>query len=427
VRFGASRGNQGSVIEPESPVVATARDGGPVGGEAAAAVLPARYAGLAVVALTLGTFSFVTTETLPIGLLPQIAADLDVSLSAVGLLVSGYALVVAVMSVPLTMLFRRVPRRYVLGGLFVVFAAATVLSATAATYWMLLLARVTIALTHSVFWSVVAATAVGLHPPQRRGRVLASLYSGSSLGAVLGTPAGTWLGQQAGWRAAFWAMSVIAVLTLTAIVVLLPTAPPEQNPVAAGAHPDLRRYVVLIVATGLIVTGVFTMQTYIAPFLTEVTGFPIEAVSLLLLVSGSASLAGAMVSGWLVARRPRVVVVGPVVLLALALLALYAFGTMRPAAVALLTLTGFGIASMATGIQNQVFEVAPGNSDVAAAGSSAAFNVGIGSGALIGGLLLPGVGIRSTALVGGLLAVTAVAVLLAEPRLTTGRARRPTT
>ncbi|HVQ96688.1 MAG TPA: MFS transporter [Mycobacteriales bacterium] len=382
---------------------------------AVAAALPARYAGLAVVALALGTFSFVTTETLPIGLLPQIAADLGVSLSAAGLLVSGYALVVLVMSVPLTMLLRRVPRRYLLAGVFTVFAAATGLSATAATYPMLLLARMAIALTHSVFWSVVAATAVGLHPPRHRGRVLASLYSGGSLGVVLGTPAGTWLGQHAGWRVAFWVMSVLAVVTLTAIVVLLPTARPEQNPAAAGSSPDRRRYLVLIVAMCLVVTGLFTLQTYIAPFLTEVSGFPVEAVSLLLLLGGSASLAGAMVSGWLVARRPEVVVVGPVVLLALALLALYAFGTMRPATVALLAVIGLGFAIMVTGVQHWIFEVAPGSSDVATAGSSAAFNFGIGSGALIGGLLLPSTGVRSTALVGGLLAVTAVAVLLAGP------------
>jgi MFS transporter, DHA1 family, inner membrane transport protein len=392
-------------------VVAMERHGDPVG-DGAAAVPPGRWAGPAVVALALGAFSFVTTETLPIGLLPQIAADLGVSLSAAGLLVSGYALVVVVMSVPLTMLFRRVPRRHLLGGVFAVFAAATVLSATATTYSMLLLTRVTVALAHSVFWSVIAATAVGLHPPRRRGRVLASIYSGSSLGVVLGTPAGTWLGQQAGWRAAFWATGVLAALSCTAIVALVPTARPEENPVAAGASPDRRRYLVLIMAICLVVTGTFTVQTYIAPFLTEVSGFPVAAVSLLLLVTGSAGLAGAMVGGWLVGRRPGAVVVGPVALVAVALLALYAFGTVRPAAVALLALTGFGFASMVTGIQNRIFMVAPGSSDIATAGSSAAFNVGIGSGALTGGLLLPGAGIRSTALVGGLLAVTAVAVLM---------------
>jgi DHA1 family inner membrane transport protein len=416
------------VTESESPVVAVERDVDAVDSGAAAAALPVRYAGLAVVALALGTFSFVTTETLPIGLLPQIAADLGVSLSAAGLLVSGYALVVVVMSVPLTMLFRRVPRRCLLGGLFAVFTSATVLSATAGSYSMLLLARVAIALTHSVFWSVVSATAVGLYPPQRRGRVLASVFSGASLGVVLGTPAGTWLGQHAGWRAAFWAMSVLAVLTLVAIVVLLPTARPEHNPVAAGTSPDRRRYAALITATCLVVTGLFTMQTYVAPYLTQVSGFPTGAVSLLLLVSGVAGLAGAIVGGWLVARRPRLVVIGPMVLLAATLLGLYAFGTIRAATVALLALSGFGISSMATGIQNRIFEVAPGSSDVAAAGSSAAFNVGIGSGALLGGLLLPGAGIRSTALVGGLIAVTAVAVLLAEPWLARTRQRvAPTT
>lgn len=410
---------------PAGPAVGGMVRDDAVGGSAGDAVTPARHAGLAVAALTLGTFCYVTTETLPIGLLPQIAADLGVSLSAVGLLVSGYALVVVVLSVPMTIVFRGVPRRYLLGGLLTVFVAAIVLSATAATYPMLLLARLAIALTHSVFWSVVAATAVGLHPPQRRGRVLASVYSGGAFATTVGTPAGTWLGQHAGWRAAFWAASVLALLTLAAIVVLLPASRPEHNPVAAGTSPDRRRYLVLILTTSLVITGVFTVQTYIAPFLTDVSGFPTEAVSLLLLVSGLASITGAMAGGWLVNRHPRLALRGPVALLALALLGLYALGPVRPAAVALLAAVGFGISSMVTGLQDQIFHVAPGSSDVASAGSSAAFNLGIGSGALLGGLLLPDVGIRSTALVGGLLAAAAAAVLLAGRPAGTAPRRGP--
>ena len=156
----------------------------------------------ALLGLAMGTFVYVTTETLPIGLLLLMSADLGVTPSAAGLLVTWYGLVVVVASLPLTQLTRRVPRRPLLSGLLGVFVLATWASAAASGYWVLLGARVVTALSQALFWAVVVPTAAGLFPPRLRGRVVAVVLGGGSLAAVLGLPLGTWLGQQAGWRAA---------------------------------------------------------------------------------------------------------------------------------------------------------------------------------------------------------------------------------
>src|SRR5215217_5168968 len=161
----------------------------------------------ALVAMAVATFVYVTTEILPIGLLLLISADLGVSPSAAGLLVTWYGLVVVVASLPLTQLTRRVPRRPLLSGLLAVFVLATWGSALASSYEVLLAARVVTALSQALFWSVVVPTAAGLFRPQVRGRVVAVVLGGVSLAAVLGLPIGTWLGQQFGWRTAFVALS----------------------------------------------------------------------------------------------------------------------------------------------------------------------------------------------------------------------------
>jgi MFS transporter, DHA1 family, inner membrane transport protein len=369
----------------------------------------------AVAALTVAIFTFVTVEELPIGLLTLISADLEVSLSAVGLLVTGYALVVMVASVPLTRVTRRIPRRHLLAGLLAVFIVATWVSAVAASYWVLLAARITTALTHAVFWSIVVPAAAGLFSPRVRGRVVAFVLTGGSMAIVLGVPAGTWLGQQFGWRMAFVAASGLSLLTFVAIAALLPTAKPEDSHAATGVEPDARRYWIVVVATAVAVGGVFTAYTYVTPFLTQVAGFSAAAISPLLLVNGLAGFAGNAAAGAAADRRPREALMAAVALHCVALFGLYLFSTVRPLVVGLLALTGFSLAGMATALSNRVLVVAPGSSDIASAGSSAAFNAGIAGGALVGGALLPNFGVLSTVGAGGLLCLVAFVVLVCEP------------
>jgi predicted MFS family arabinose efflux permease len=369
----------------------------------------------ALLGLAVGTFVYVTTETLPIGLLLPISADLGITPSAAGLLVTWYGLVVVVASLPLTQLTRRVPRRPLLCGLLGVFVLATWASAAASGYWMLLGARVVTALSQALFWSVVVPTAAGLFPPRLRGRVVAVVLGGGSLAAVLGLPLGTWLGQQAGWRAAFLALSGIGLTATVALAAWLPAGAPGRGHTARGTDPDRRRYLTLMAMTVLAATGAFAAFTYITPFLVEVSGFPAAATGPLLLVRGVAGIVGVVAGGALVDRRPWAAMLVPVAAQTTALLGLYVLGGTPVAAVALVALSGLSFGALTTALASRVLQVAPGSADLAAAGASTAVNVGITAGALVGSVLLPGVGVRGTALLGGLLSLAALAAALVEP------------
>jgi DHA1 family inner membrane transport protein len=371
----------------------------------------------ALVAISASTFTYVTTEIMPIGLLLPISKDLRSTPSAVGLLVTFYGLVVVVTSIPLTHLTRRVPRRFLLSGLLAIFILATLASAVAPTYPVLLAARVITALSQALFWSIVVPTAAGLFPPRLRGRVIAMVLGGGSLAAVLGVPAGTWLGQQAGWRMSFVALSGIGLLALVGVARLLPTEPPGHSQAFRGVTPDARRYWLLMAMTTLSVTGAFIVYTYVTPFLTDVGKFSLAAIGPLLLVRGIAGLVGVTAGGPLVDRSPWAAMIIPIVLQSVAMFGLYLFGDQPIAAIALLAASGLSFTALNTALSSRVLQVAPGSVDLAAAGASTAVNVGITAGAFIGSLLLPTFGVSSTTLVGGLLSLAALAIVLTEPLL----------
>src|SRR3954470_1830447 len=176
---------------------------------------------IVLVALAVSTFFYVTVETLPIGLLPQIADGVHVPASSVGLLVTAYGLVVVIATIPLTRLTHRWSRRRLLATLLLTAAVAVAISALAPAYPALLAGRALAALSQAVFWAVVTPAAASLFPPASRGRAVAILYAGSSSGPLLGVPAGTWLGQQFGWRVPFLALSVVGLVIATVIVTLM--------------------------------------------------------------------------------------------------------------------------------------------------------------------------------------------------------------
>lgn len=386
-------------------------------------VRPAPWRRAAVVAaLMLAAFTFNTTENLPVGLLSLMADDLRVSLTAVGALVTGYGLAVAVGSLPLAHVTRSVPRRYLLTGLLAVLALASWLSAlTAVSYGLLLAARVATALAQALFWAVMGPVAVGLFPPERRGRIIGLLSVGGSLATVAGVPAGTWLGGHSGWRVPFAVLGALAVVSLVTTALLLPTSPPQESHAAYGAAPDRRRFVVVLATTALSVTGAFTGFTYVVALLDEVSGFGRDAVSAALLAFGAAGLAGVTVAGPLLDRYPRATLTVPVAGQAVALVGLCVAGSSQVAAVALLMLLGASVAPTFMATQSQVLRVAPGRTETALAANSAAFNVGVAAGALLGGVLLPLTGTRGTFLTGGLLTAVALAVL-ARPESFAARA-----
>ncbi|MFG2044232.1 MFS transporter [Dactylosporangium sp. NPDC048998] len=381
-------------------------------------MLEHRRANLALAALSISTFTFVTTEVLPVGLLTLMADDLHRSRSQVGLLMTGYAAVVVLMSMPLARLTQRVPRRLLLGVTLGVFSAATLVTALAPGYGVLLGARLVVGLTQALFWSVVGSTATGLFPPSQRGRTVARMSMGAALAPVLGVPIGTWLGQQAGWRFAFLVMAAIGVATCAVVVTLLPgRRTPQSETASRGGAPNARRYLLLVLCTAIGVTGAVTAQTYVTPYLLDVTGFAPATLGPVLLVTGTAGFLGTVVVGRFLDRYPWLALVTPMALVAVALLALYSLGTLKPAAIAALALGGFAFSAMAAAVQNRTLQVAPGSTDLASAGTGSAFNVGIATGSFLGGLIIDRMGVHAVALAGALITAAAVALLLTEPRL----------
>jgi DHA1 family inner membrane transport protein len=365
-------------------------------------------------ALAAAAFCYSVGESLPVGLLPVMSASLHSSLSATGLLVTGYAVVVVVVSAPLTQLTRHIPRRFLLSGLLGVFTLATLASAAAPGYWWLLGARVVAALSQAVFWSIAAVAAAGLFSPQARGRAVAGMYAGGSLAFVLGVPAGTWTGQQLGWRVPFVILAGLGLAAGGTVAVLLPTTKPGESHAAAGTRPDARLYRLLVATTALGVAGTFCALTYVSAFLTRVSGLPSHDIAPVLALSGMCGALGVLSAGALSGQHPALASAGPLAVLTVALLGLYAFGTSSVAAAGLQALEGFSLSALAISLQSRVLVVAPRSTDIASAWYSASFNVGIASGPVIGGFMLSNFGLRSTALAGGILASAALVVALAS-------------
>ncbi|MER8088654.1 MFS transporter [Streptomyces sp. NPDC058316] len=376
---------------------------------------PAPWRRLAVLAaLMLAAFTFNTAENLPIGLLELISDDLRVSLSAVGYLVTGYGVTVAVTSLPLAHVTRSMPRRHVLTGLLAALITSSLVAALATSYWLLLAARLLTALAQALFWAVMGPVAVGLFPPEVRGRVVAALSVAGSLALVLGVPAGTWLGRQSDWPVPLAVLAGLGLVSLVTIAVLLPTSRPEEGHAAYGTRPDARRFGTVLAAGALSAAGAFAGYTYIVKFLGDVSGFSPNAVSALFVAFGVACLAGVSVTGALLDRFPQSTLTTAVAAQAVGMLGLYATGTEPPAAVVFLVLMGGALGPVFMATQNEMLRCAPGRTDIALAANSGAYNAGIAAGAAVGGLVLPRADVRGTFLVGGLLTVAACVVLLGE-------------
>ncbi|WP_371402503.1 MFS transporter [Kribbella sp. NBC_00662] len=379
--------------------------------------LSSRRATAALVFLGVSTFSFVTIEVLPIGLLTVMADDLGRSRSQIGLLVTGYAAVVVLASIPLARLTTNLPRRLVLGGTLAVLTVATALSAAAPTYEVLFGGRLVIAISQALFWSIAPPIATSLFPPELRGRVVARLAIGTALAPILGIPFGTWLGEQAGWRVPFVVMAVLGATACIGIVTLLPRTEVQDSPSRRGSAPDLRGYVVLLVAASIGVTGFLTFNTYVTPFLLDITGFSSDALGPMLLASGAGGFAGTLIAGRVLDRYPWGAVVIPYGVLTVGLIGVFALGELKVATGLLIALIGLSFSGLAVAVQSRTLQIAPGSTDIASAGASSAFNVGIAAGAFVGGALIDYTTVRSVALAGGLLTAVAALVMLCEPWL----------
>ncbi|MFE2880440.1 MFS transporter [Streptomyces roseus] len=382
----------------------------PRGPEAAAPPNSPWRSWLAVIGLALGVFSFVTTETLPIGLLPSIAEGTKVSLGSAGFLVTGFAVLAAVTAAPLTALTGRVDRKWLLVGLMVLYVAGNFMAAAVSGYALLLTARLIVALAHGVFWSIAVSIAVRLVPERHAVRATSVVLGGISLASVAGTPLGTAVGQSAGWHAAFVCVGFLGFLVLAASLLFMPALPAKGSGSLAALRHVLRHRPlrVAVGVTALIMSGHFLAFTYVAPFLEEVTGVRPSLVGALLLVFGAAGLAGNFAAGAVVGRALRTSVIGCTGLLAVVMGVMYAGGASGPLVITMLVCWGVLYAALPVALQTWVMRLVPEESEAASSLYVAAFNGAIGVGSFIGGLIIDANGPRLAMIVAGAFALAAM-------------------
>ena len=349
-----------------------------------------RLAWLRVLTLAVAAFVFNTTEFIPIALLSDIGAGFGMSAAQTGVMLTVYAWVVALASLPGMLLEAQQERRSLLLALFALFIASHVLSALAWNFTVLLISRIGVALAHAVFWAITAALVVRLAPPGRQQQAIGWLSMGTALATVLGLPLGRFIGQLFGWRTTFALIAVAAAAVMLAVFLLLPRLP-SRNAGSVASLPLLARRPLLLglyAFTALIIAAHFTAYSYIEPFARQSSGLGESATTALLLVFGLSGMVASVLFARLHARMPTRFLTCAVMLLCSALLLLRPLGASPPALFALVFCWGIGIAALSLALMVRVLRLAPDATDVAIAIYSGIYNIGIGGGALIGRLVM---------------------------------------
>ncbi|GHE67388.1 MFS transporter [Streptomyces longispororuber] len=368
---------------------------------------------LSVVALAAATFSVVTTEMLPVGLLTSLASGLGVSAGTAGLTVTLPGVVAALAALLLPVAVRGTDRRTVLCGLMLLLGAANLLSALAPSFAVLLAARLVVGLCIGGVWAVAASLAVRLVRAEAVGRATSVVFSGIAVASVLGVPAGTFLGELAGWRWAFGAVAGLGIAVAALLAAVLPPLPPSE-PVRLGTFPGLLRLPRLrtgLVAVALLVVGHFAAYTYVRPVLERVPDVGAGLISTLLLCYGVAGVAGNFLSGTSAARDPRRALLFISAALAAVVLLLVPAGASLPVSVALLVAWGLAYGGVSVSSQNWVMAAAPEAREAASALFAGIFNLAIAVGALAGGRVADAYGTSYALWLGGGLAALALAVV----------------
>lgn len=378
---------------------------------------------LALYALTAGAFGIGVTEFVIMGLLIDVSSDLGVSISAAGLLISGYALGVVVGAPILGALAGRWSQKTLLVSLMMVFTIGNFACALAPDYWTLMAARVLTAFAHASFFGVGSVVATSLVAPGRQASAIAVMFTGLTVANVLGVPFGTWLGQAYGWRSTFFAVTVIGIVALAVIALLVPKDKPSEDRQEASQSVLAvlgRRSVILgLLTTVLSWVGVFAGFTYIAPILTGITGFSEAAVSPILLVFGGGLVIGNLLGGRFADRYLVPTIVASLVALSAVLIAMTA--AIHQPVFTVIAIGLFGAAAFATvsPLQIWVLKKAEGaGQGLASSFNIAAFNLGNAIGAWLGGAVIDdGPGLGFVTLIAGLVPLAALAVALIAIRL----------
>lgn len=369
-----------------------------------------RTAWLRVVMMAIAAFIFNTTEFVPVGLLSDIAASFNMQTAQVGLMLTIYAWVVALMSLPLMLLTRNVERKRLLIAIFILFIVSHILSVVAWDFWSLVASRVGIALAHAIFWSITASLAIRVAPAGKKTQALSMLATGTALAMVLGLPLGRLIGQYLGWRTTFMSIGVVALLTLICLIKLLPPLPSEHTGSLKSVPMLFRRpaLVGMYVLTALIVTAHYTAYSYIEPFIQTVANMGENFTTFLLLIFGGAGIFGSILFSVLGNRFPAAMLSGPILMVTLSMLLLFV-AVMNPVAISILCVV-WGLAMMIIGLamQVRVLALATDATDVSMSLLSGIYNIGIGAGALIGNQVSLHLEMSNVGYAGGLLGCIAL-------------------
>lgn len=380
---------------------------------------------IALLALTVSAFAIGTTEFVIVGLIPTIAGDLGVSLPSAGLLVSLYAVGVAVGAPVLTALSGRLPRKFLLLALMALFTVGNLLAWQAPGYETLIAARILTGLAHGVFFSIGSTIATSLVAKEKAASAIAIMFTGLTVALVTGVPLGTFVGQHFGWRATFLAVSGLGVIAFLSSLFFIPGN--IRHPAPASLLRQLEvltkpRLLLAYAKTALGYGGSFIAFTFLVPILQQVSGFSANAVSLVLLVYGVSVAAGNIWGGKLADKHGPIRALQAIfLLLALVLFAL-TFTAPHPW-LALVTVMAWGAVAFGNVPGLQVYVVqqaerhAPHAVDVASGLNIAAFNIGIAGGAWAGGLIVADAGLMTTPWVGALVVLLALAITTWSGRL----------
>lgn len=380
---------------------------------------------IALLALTISAFAIGTTEFVIVGLIPTIAADLGVSLPSAGLLVSLYALGVAVGAPVLTALTGKVPRKALLLGLMALFTVGNLVAWQAPGYESLIVARILTGLAHGVFFSIGSIIAASVVPKEKAASAIAIMFTGLTVALVTGVPLGTFIGQHFGWRATFLAVAALGVIAFFGSLLFVPKNVHHSKPATIRQQLGVLaqpRLLLVYAMTAVGYGGSFIAFTFLAPILEQITGFSAGAVGGAMLAYGVSVAVGNLWGGKLADRRGPIPALKLIfALLAMVLLVLTFTAPNRWLMLATVLAWGAVAFGNVPGLQvyvvKQAQRFAPQATDVASGLNIAAFNIGIAAGAWLGGLIVAHVGLIHTAWIGALVVLGALALTAWSGRL----------